>query len=141
MRTRVVLVLMLISINLRSQNLVECGIDDNPILTLTESNFLTQYIDGKQLKNHDYTKNKAIFITGNSGRKFGTKSGLFNQIKEWDKNGEKIATSVIELNENEKEISGGYDIIITYWVKALSKNRKNKIIRSMGQNESIILQK
>ncbi|PIY15938.1 MAG: hypothetical protein COZ16_02140 [Flavobacteriaceae bacterium CG_4_10_14_3_um_filter_31_253] len=126
---------------MRSQNLAECGMDDNPIFTLKESIFLTHYLDGKQLKNHDYTKSKAIFITGTNGNKLGTKSDYFNQIKEWDENGEKIATWIIELNENEQMISGGYDIIITYWVKVLSKKRKNKIIKSMKQNESIILEK
>ncbi|WP_189663208.1 MULTISPECIES: hypothetical protein [unclassified Polaribacter] len=47
-----------------------------------------------------------------------------DQIKEWNENGNKIATWLVELNEDERAISGGYDVIITYWVKALTKKRK-----------------
>ncbi|MDO7138951.1 hypothetical protein [Algibacter lectus] len=125
------IILLLISINSIGQNLVECGIDNSPKLTQTESEFLTEYMNDKQLKNYDLTDKKVIFITGNSAQQFGTKTEYFDQIKESNKNENKIATWIVELNENERKISGGYDVIITYWVKILTKKRKNKIINEI----------
>jgi len=128
MKKIVTIILMLISINIFGQNLSECGIDNNPKLTQTESEFLTEYMNEEQRKNFDLTNKKVIFITGNSAQQLGTKSEYFDKIKEWSKNGNKIATWIVELNENERKISGGYDVIITYWVKILTKKRKKKII-------------
>ncbi|AXO79967.1 hypothetical protein DZC78_06050 [Olleya aquimaris] len=125
------IILLLISINSIGQNLVECGIDNSPKLTQTESEFLTEYMNDKQLKNYDLTDKKVIFVTGNSAQQFGTKTEYFDQIKESNKNENKIATWIVELNENERKISGGYDVIITYWVKVLTKKRKNKIINEI----------
>ena len=125
------IILLLISINSIGQNLVECGIDNSPKLTQTESEFLTEYINDKQLKNYDLTDKKVIFVTGNSAQQFGTKTEYFDQIKESNKNENKIATWIVELNANERKISGGYDVIITYWVKILTKKRKNKIINEI----------
>jgi hypothetical protein len=125
------IILLLISIKSIGQNLVECGIDNNPKLTQTESEFLTEYMNNEQRKNYDLTDKKVIFVTGNSAQQFGTKSEYFDQIKEWNKNGNKIATWIVELNENERKISGGYDVIITYWVKILTKKRKKKIINEI----------
>ncbi len=120
----------MISINIFGQDLAECGIDNNPKLTQTESEFLNEYMNEIQRKGFDFTDKKVIFITGNSGKTIGTKSEYFDFIKEWHKNGNKIATSVVELNENENKIinSVGYDVIVTYWVKLLTKRRKRIII-------------
>lgn len=125
------IILLLISISLIGQNLVECGIDNNPKLTHTESEFLNEYMNYEQRKNYDLTDKKVIFVTGNSAQQFGTKSEYFDQIKAWNKNGNKIATWLVELNENERTISGGYDVIITYWVKILFKKRKKRIINEI----------
>jgi len=120
----------MISINIFGQNLAECGIDNNPKLTQTESEFLNEYMNEIQRKSFDFIDKKVIFITGNSGKTIGTKSEYFDFIKEWNKDGNKIATSVVELNENENEKinSVGYDVIVTYWVKFLTKRRKRIII-------------
>ena len=125
------IILLLISINSIGQNLIECGIDNNPKLTQTESEFLTKYMNDEQRKNYDLANKKVIFVTGNSAQQFGTKSEYFDQIKAWNKNGNKIATWIVELNEDERTISGGYDVIITYWVKVLTKKRKKKILNGI----------
>jgi len=124
---------MLISINSIGQNLVECGIDNNPKLTQTESEFLNEYMNDIQRKDFDFTDKKVLFITGNSGKTIGTKSKYFDYIREWNKNGDKIATWVVELNPKqiEKINSAGYDVIVTYWVKMLTKRRKRIIINEL----------
>jgi len=127
----ITILLVLISINAFGQNLTECGIDDSPKLTLAESQFLTEYMSNEQRKGFDFTNKKAIFVTGNSAHFFRTKSEYFDRIKEYEEKGNKIATWIVELNEKEKIKSGGYDVIITYWVKVLTKRRKRLIINEM----------
>ncbi|MDO3695055.1 hypothetical protein QVZ41_09390 [Wenyingzhuangia sp. chi5] len=98
-----ILLLMFISINSIGQNLAECGIDNNPKFTQTESNFLNEYMNDVQRKDFDFTGKKVLFITGVSGKTIGTKSNYFDYIKEWNKNGNKIATWVVELNTKQIE--------------------------------------
>lgn len=131
MKKKLTIVLMLISINLVGQNLAECGIDNNPKLTQTESEFLNGYMTETQRKNYDLTDKKVIFITGNSTHQFGTKTEYFNRIKKWHENENKIATWIVELNDDEKIKSGGYDVIVTYHVKLLTQRRKRIIIKEV----------
>ncbi len=81
----------------------------------------------------DFTNKKVIFITGTSGQKLGTKSDYFKNIKAWNEKEEKIATWIVELNNEEKIKSGDYDLIITYWVKYFSKNKKRDIINTIKE--------
>jgi hypothetical protein len=123
-----------ISVNFFSQNLNELGIDDNPNLTEAESKFLIDYMTNEQRGNFDFKNKKVIFVTGSSGHLLGTKSKYFDNIKEWNKNGNQIATWVVTLKENEKIYSGGYDVIVTYWVKIFTEKRKKKILKLVKAN-------
>lgn len=123
-----------ISVNFFSQNLNELGIDDNPNLTEAESKFLTDYMTNEQRGNFNFKNKKVIFVTGSSGHLLGTKSKYFDNIKEWNKNGNQIATWVVALKENEKIYSGGYDVIVTYWVKIFTEKRKKKILKLVKAN-------
>jgi hypothetical protein len=123
-----------ISVNFFSQNLNELGIDDNPNLTEAESKFLIDYMTNEQRGNLDFKNKKVIFVTGSSGHLLGTKSKYFDNIKEWNKNGNQIATWVVTLKENEKIYSGGYDVIVTYWVKIFTEKRKKKILKLVKAN-------
>jgi len=130
MKKIVTIILMLISINLIGQNLNECGIDNNPKLTQTESEFLNEYMTEYNKQNFDFTNKKVIFVTGNSGNKFGTKSEYFDQIKQLNRSNDKIATWVVKLNEKE-QIESDYDVIVTYWVKVITEKRKRKILNEI----------
>lgn len=129
MRIFLTTIVFFISVNSFSQNLDELGIDNNPNLTEAESKFLTDYMTNEQRKNINFKNKKVIFVTGESGHQLGTKSKYFDNIREWNKNGNKIATLVVELKENEKIYSGGYDVIVTYWVKMFTEKRKKKILK------------
>lgn len=124
--------LLLISINVFGQNLSACGINNNPKLTQTESEFLNKYMTEDNKQHFDFTNKKVIFITGNNGHQFGTKTNYFNQIKERNQqiNNEKIATWVVKLTK-EEQLASGYDVIVTYWVKILTKKRKRKILNAI----------
>lgn len=136
MRTIGTIILLLISINLYAQNLAECGLNDNSELTQTESKFLNGYMNSEQRKGFDFTGKKVLFITGKRGEGIGNKSKYFDYVKEWDKSGNKIATWVVELNDDEKELieKTDYDVIVTYWVKHLSKRRKRIILNELKTN-------
>lgn len=121
---------MLISINSIGQNLAECGIDNNPKLTQTESEFLNEYITDYNKQDFDFTNKKVIFVTGNSGNQIGTKPDYFDKIKQRNQTDDKIATWVVKLTE-EEQLQSGYDVIVTYWVKVVTERRKRKILNEI----------
>lgn len=124
------IILMLISINLTGQNLAKCGIDNNPKLTQSESEFLNEYMTEHNKQNFDFTNKKVVFVTGNSGNKLGNKSDYFNKIKQWNQSDYKIATWVVKLTE-EEQIESDYNVIVTYWVKVVTEKRKRKILNDI----------
>ena len=130
MNTTLTIILILISINLSGQNLSECGIDNNPKLTQSESEFLNEYMTDYNKQNFDFTNKKVIFVTGNSGNKIGTKSAYFDEIKQRNQTDDKIATWFVKLTE-EEQIQSGYDVIVAYWVKVITERRKRKILNEI----------
>ncbi len=134
MRTFLTTIVFFIFVNSFSQNLDELGVDNDPNLTEAESKFLTDYMTYEQRDNFNFKNKKVIFVTGNSGEQLGTKSKYFDYIRDWNKNGNKIATWVVALKENEKIDSGGFDVIVTYWVKMFTEKRKKKILKLVKAN-------
>ena len=130
MKTIGTIILLLISSNIFGKNLSECGIDNNPKLTQVESEYLNVYLTEKR-NGFDFNDKKVIFITGNSGNRIGTKKEYFDYIKKWDEKNARVATGIEILTEKEKMESDGYDVIVTYWVKVLTKKRKSKILKEI----------
>ncbi len=122
-----ILILLVISSNIFGQNLSKCGIDNNPKLTQLESQYLNIYLNEKR-NGFDFNDKKVIFITGSNGSQIGTKKEYFDDIKKWNEKNSKIATGIVILTNEQKLESGGYDIILTYWVKVLTEKRKKKIL-------------
>lgn len=137
MRKFAAIIFIMLSINLFGQNLAECGIDNDPKLTQTESEFLNEYINDEQRNHIDLTNKKVIFITGPGASRIGTKTEYFDNIKKWQEKNDRIATWAVELSEKEKIRSGGYDVIVTYWVKVLTKRSQRTIIKKL--KDSIII--
>jgi len=129
MKILLILAYTICSISLYGQVLSECGKDNNPILTDNELLFLNQYLTKEQSGGIDLTNKKILFVTGTSGTQLGSKVEYFKDIKEWNQNDSKISTCIIELIEEEKKKAGGYEIIITYWVKIFTKRSKRKILK------------
>ena len=61
----------------------------------------------------------------------GTKKDYFEDIKEWEKIDSKVATGIVVLTEEEKTRSGGYDVMVAYWVKRMTERRKKEIVRKL----------
>ena|SRR5690554_11098 len=130
MKTKIILLILSLSISTNAfcQKLEDLGKNNNPNLTELESLFLNKYLSIEQKNGIEIKDKKVIFVTGSNGGTLSNKYNYFNQIKEWHKNESKIQTFVIELNEKDKINSGGYDIIIAYWVKVFTNKTKQKII-------------
>jgi hypothetical protein len=140
MKINLTIILFFFSLSVFGQNIDSCGIDNNSKLTSFESDFLNNYLKESR-DTFNFKEKKIIFVTYPSGNKIGTKVEYFTEIKNWDlkykdnegitESNKKIATTLITLTEKEKNDSGGYDAILTYWVKFLTNNQKKKVIKQI----------
>lgn len=131
MKTINTIILLLITTSVFAQQLSQCGIDNHPQLTQVESDFLSSYMNAQQHQGVDLSGKKVLFITGSGASRIGSKIEYFEQIKSWHEEGTKIATWLVQLNEEER-LKSGHDLIITYWVKVLTKRRKRKLLTAVG---------
>ena len=115
--------------NILAQNIEECGLDENLKLTKAESEFLNNYLKEKR-KDFNFIDKKIIIVSGNTGKKIGSKKQYFKDIKSWQENGNQIATTWILLDEEEKRVSG-CDGILTLSVKRFTERDKEKIINKI----------
>src|SRR5690554_2254726 len=69
----------------------------------------------------DFHGKKVAFITGSSGNRLLSKADYFNQIKPWLDAGDTPQASIVLLTEEEKDKSGGYDVLVLSWVKVFSE--------------------
>jgi len=123
-------ILLLISLNVFGQNIAECGLDDNPKLSLIESEFLNAYLNDIR-DGFDFKNKKVIFITGTSGNKIGSKKEYFEHVRIREKENSKVVTGIHILSDSQKRESRGYDVIVTYWVKVFTDKRKRKILKKV----------
>lgn len=110
--------------------LVNCGINNVQILNVSESEFLKCYLS-LDIDVEEFSGMKVIFVTGPSGSRISDKNSYFKSIKSYNLRGMKISTSLLWLNKEQKTNSGGYDAIITYWVKRFSKRQLKRIIKKV----------
>ena len=128
--------LFIFSTSLFSQNLGACGQDDSDHLNQEESAYLQEYLQD-YLQEYELKGKKVLFITGSAASRAGSKSEYFDHIRSWNENNSRVATTVRILDADEKEASGGYDLILGYWVKLFTDQRKRKIIRRLSKDKSI----
>lgn len=109
-------------------------IDNNSTLNKYESDFLNHYLKDER-KQFEFTDKRIIFVTGSTGNEIRSKIDYFNEIDNWNKKyNRKIATSLYIFNDEENEESGGYDAILTYWVKTVPN--KQKIIKKVKYGQA-----
>ncbi|WP_291582851.1 hypothetical protein [Bacteroides sp.] len=106
------------------EQLDKMGIDDVPLLNYHESTYLNMVFEKKR-KDFDFTEKKIAFF-GPGGLVFSDKQKYFDNSK---KNKRIIQSDLHVFNKSEKEESGGYDAVITYWCKRIysSKNLLKKL--------------
>ncbi|WP_196893091.1 hypothetical protein [Aureivirga marina] len=132
MKSILITFLILFTFNLSAQQIKEIRIDNNPKLTNVEADFLNNYLAHLNL-NYDFTEKKVIFVKGNSGNIISDKTSFFNSVKEYKD--QPVSVRILKLTEEEKLKSGDYDIIIGFWVKRITENRKRKIIEEISNEK------
>jgi len=82
----------------------------------------------------DFHGKKIAFITGSSGSRVISKADYFNTcINPWLSDGKTPQIFMVELTEEEKNQSGGYDAFVLSWVKVFTDKRKKKVIEQLAK--------
>ena len=121
----------MVSVTSALAQLDSCGLDKNPTLNKYEVEFLDAYYKGF----HDSFKfqGKTIaFLRSPGGKIVSDKVQFFNAVKDWNLKDARISTYLIVLTDEEKQNSGGYDAILTHWVKFVSNRQKKRVIKMLG---------
>lgn len=76
---------------------------------------------------------RIAFVTGSSGGKIIAKADCFEtNINPWIREGLKPQVQGILLSPEEKNLSGGYDVIVLCWVKHYSDKQRMRTIIRLG---------
>ncbi len=117
------------ALGLFAQKSDSLGIDDNPILNESEVVLLNSLL-AESRKGFDFTNKKVAFITGSNGRTIVSKSDYFKKsVIPWIEKGSEPQIFMVELTEDEKKESGGYDVIVLSWVKIFTPKSQKKAIQ------------
>lgn len=117
-----------------SQN---CGLDDNPILNDYEAAYFNDVFKSSK-GDFDFRGKMVGFYKGPSGNTRSTKSDYFsgldggngaeNNRHLWQAGG----TQLLMLTDEEKELSGGYDVILVSWSKLRKEGKSRmKLVRRL----------
>lgn len=119
--------------NIKPIYLYELGLDVNPVLTKSESEYFNITFKDRKA-NYDFTNLKIGFFYGNNGAKNQTKKEYFDLVKNRLGNCESASMDyLIKLTEEEKLESGGYDLIIVSWSKIIPTD-KERMIKKLKEN-------
>ncbi len=146
MKKLIALFLILTSffIHAQSFNLENCGQDQSPLLNKDEGAYFNHFFSNRK-GDLDFQDKKAAFVSGSSGKTILDKTYYFHRLgdetekHEWQAGG----TQLLLLSSEEKELSGGYDVVFVYWSKlpCVDKRRENLIAslkkKQNRQKESI----
>jgi hypothetical protein len=134
MKHYISLLLLLASAGIYSQGINNCGLDNNPALTDEEAAFLNDYFSREDKSGFDFKNKKILIVGGSAGSRLEGKTNYFKSIKErMEQSALPIATQPYPFNEDEKIASGGYDAIVTFWVKVpITTGKIKRIIRRVA---------
>lgn len=105
------------------------GMDGKESLNETEINYL-EMLHNKDEINLDFSELKVAFISGSGGSRVITKKEYFSNNHDIN-----FSTWLIQLTPKEKVKSGGYDYLITKWVKFQPKKYRKRIIKTLSNDE------
>jgi len=116
----------------KPSDLYELGLNDNPILTELESRYFKAEFKEREA-NYEFDNVKIGFFYGNNGARVQTKKEYFDLVKNRLGNCSSASNDlVIELTNEEKEESGGYDLIIVSWSKIIPTEKgKKRMIKEL----------
>lgn len=126
--------LLIISVQVFSQNNNIPNTKNSPYFTKDELIIIAKEFKADSLINYLSGK-KVAFVTYPSGNRLATKLEYFTEIKEWNNQNplNDVSDQIIVLTPEEVKNSGGYEIIITYWVKYFTKRQRRKRIKELNK--------
>lgn len=125
-------VLILLSCASTAQEPDSIGVNNSAKLNLHESQLLESLLKNSGIE-YDLTLKKAAFIASSSASQFETKSHFFqHSILPWTLKGDSPSISMVTLTEDEKQLSGGYDVLVLGWVVILTKGRRKQIVKELA---------
>ncbi len=108
------------------------GLDKNIALNRQEISFLNTSLKSSR-DTFDFTDKKIAFVTGNSGGKIILKQDYsLTCVKPWVDKGSIPQIFFIRLTNDEKQKSGGYDVLVLSWVKVFTDKQKKNLIKQLG---------
>lgn len=89
------------------------GLNDSPVLTEQEGQFLDSLLRVQRGRFEFTTKRIAFLYGGSTGNALQPKSAFFHQnVLPWTITGRTPALLLVNLTETEKKVSGGYDAMV-----------------------------
>ena len=118
----------------------QCGLDDNANINKYEAAYFNAVFESKR-DTFDFTNKKVAFVMGSGLENFQNKNYYFSNVK-----GDSISdsdhirqanyTQVMILTPDEKELSGGYDVILIIWAKFLvEEKRRARMVKNLGNSK------
>jgi hypothetical protein len=115
------------------------GLNDRPIVTEPEGQFLDSLLQVKRDGFEFTTKRVAFLYGGSTGNAFQPKSAFFHQnVLSWTTKGRTPALLLVTLTETEKRASGGYDAMIVAWAKVFTPRQKEKMLQKLAHQENVL---
>jgi len=120
----------LLSFSTFGQNSVETiGFDYVPTLSTNEFTILLDDVRGK----FEWSGKKMAYVTGSLGRSIQPRETYLEIIKRYPDSILDRHFKLHFLSKEEKELSGGYDGIISFYVKRFSKLDRRKVIKKLAR--------
>jgi len=116
--------LILLSSVLHGQEIDSIGIDNNPDINYQESKFLNSQL-GQIRDTFDFKNKRVAYYLSLVG--YIQKQEYFKEAKQ-SENGQNMSLQLIVLNESEKEMTNGFDVIIIAWHKFTITPKFRKIL-------------
>ncbi|OFY90553.1 MAG: hypothetical protein A3K10_10245 [Bacteroidetes bacterium RIFCSPLOWO2_12_FULL_31_6] len=118
----------------------KCGLDNLSSLNDFEVLYFNEVFQNRK-GDFDFNGKTVAYYTGSSGTTISKKSYYFNGLKNGN-NGDKDihlwqagGTQLLILNEKEKKLSGGYDVILVSWSKLLKNGKSRKrLVKRLKNN-------
>ncbi len=125
---KLTIILLLLSVSVKAQNLDSLGIDANATLNKYEAAYFSNRFSMKK-SGFDYLNKRALFVTGSSAKYIETKKEYFKLVKNRAETSHVVPTNVYILKEKDRNILPDYDVVIYYYTKAKFSSANVKSIK------------
>jgi hypothetical protein len=129
MKVIYLILLSVITLPCFSQSIDSCGLDNSPILSRNEANFLNAHLKD-EIKEFDFQTKKIAYYTWQNGGKITNKQSYFSTQKRL---GKYLYSHLTVFNQTEKAESGGYDAIVVYYSRVKPLVRIKKIVKELSK--------